>query len=148
MRWLLILLCVTALTSCDTTELPAYRSWQQIVVRSGEQQWHGFVAATAEQQAHGLMQTPTLPAGDAVVFAFADSAPRYIWMKNTLIPLDVIWLDAEQVVVGADTLQPCSAQVERCPSFNGGGRATQFIIEIGAGEWHGQLGDQFELDKI
>lgn len=41
----------------------------------------------------------TLPPGKGMLFLFPDEAPRYFWMKNTLLALDIIFIDSRRKVV-------------------------------------------------
>lgn len=50
------------------------------------------VAATEEQQATGLMFVENLRPNDGMVFPFVPPRPASFWMKNTLIPLDMIFV--------------------------------------------------------
>lgn len=50
------------------------------------------VAATTEQQATGLMFVEELAPNEGMVFPFVPPRPASFWMKNTLIPLDMIFV--------------------------------------------------------
>ena len=59
---------------------------------------HNFkveVAATAEQQATGLMFVERLRPDEGMVFPYTPPRPASFWMKNTLIPLDMIFVRAD-----------------------------------------------------
>ncbi len=51
------------------------------------------LALTPEEHARGLMNRPELPAGTGMLFVFPSNAERVFWMKNTLVDLDIIFLD-------------------------------------------------------
>ncbi|UNK79452.1 DUF192 domain-containing protein [Sphingopyxis granuli] len=53
------------------------------------------VARTAEEQARGLMFRTSLPADGGMIFPFTPPRPASFWMKNTLIPLDMIFIRAD-----------------------------------------------------
>ncbi|MDD5282248.1 MAG: DUF192 domain-containing protein [Candidatus Omnitrophica bacterium] len=57
------------------------------------------VAATKQQQEKGLMFVRSLPTNSGMLFVYADETPRSFYMKNTYIPLDLIWMDREKKVV-------------------------------------------------
>jgi len=89
------------------------------------------VVRTPEAQAQGLMFREGLPERTGMLFPFSDRAPHRFWMKNTMIPLDIIWLDAEGRVlfVSANT-PPCRA--DPCPSY-GPDTPIASVLEIAGG---------------
>jgi len=76
------------------------------------------VAETRQQQEKGLMFVKDLPADSGMLFIYKDQANRAFYMKNTYIPLDIIWMDKDKKVVfikknakpeslrGFETIQP------------------------------------------
>ena len=53
------------------------------------------LAETEEQRRHGLMFTPYLPKKHGMLFVFETDAPRQFWMKNTQIPLDILFFASD-----------------------------------------------------
>jgi uncharacterized membrane protein (UPF0127 family) len=89
------------------------------------------LAKTPEEQAQGLMFRESLPDGYGMLFLFPDVSVHKFWMKNTMVALDMIWLDAAGKVlfVNADT-PPCKA--DPCPSYGPDGPASA-VLEIAGG---------------
>ncbi|MEO8349672.1 MAG: DUF192 domain-containing protein [Acidobacteriota bacterium] len=90
------------------------------------------LARTNEEMAQGLMFRESLPEKSGMLFLFPrDDDSHPFWMKNTMIPLDIIWLDAEGRVlfVSANT-PPCKA--DPCPSY-GPDFAIASVLEIAGG---------------
>ncbi|WP_019023040.1 DUF192 domain-containing protein [Thioalkalivibrio sp. ALE23] len=64
------------------------------------------LAASPESQRRGLMHRQSLPDDHGMLFLWDNAGPRAMWMKNTLIPLDVAFIDAEGVITNIETMQP------------------------------------------
>ena len=103
-------------------------------------------ATTPQQQARGLMFRSELAPDRGMIFMFPDEGPRAFWMYNTLIPLDIIWMNADRriVFISANT-PPCpSPNQAECRNY-GEGFAAQYVLELAAGQAaaHGlQVGDR------
>jgi uncharacterized protein len=90
------------------------------------------VVRTPEEQAQGLMFRESLAEKTGMLFPFGDKAVHRFWMKNTMIPLDMIWMDADGrvIFVSADT-PPCKA--DPCPTYGPDAPATS-VLEIAGGK--------------
>ena len=92
-----------------------------------------FQAEIANDEAvrqKGLMDRTSLEQDKGMLFVFDKEDKHSFWMKNTKIPLDVIWMDKEGKIVDIQTLTPCAS--DSCPSFVPESNA-QFVLEINAG---------------
>jgi uncharacterized membrane protein (UPF0127 family) len=89
------------------------------------------VATTPEQQAHGLMDRSSMPADHGMLFVFQQDAPLTFWMKDTLIPLDMLFFDANHRLVAIQTdAQPCKA--DPCRVYPSDVPA-RYVLELNAG---------------
>jgi len=120
-----LLLCVLLSISCVAcaSGVPS--------VELGGRHFKVEIADTQEKQALGLMFRDSMPADEGMIFLFPNEAPRSFWMKNTRIPLDIMYFDKElkMVSISADT-PPC--RVSRCPSYPSAGPA-MYVLELNAG---------------
>lgn len=111
-----------------------------LTIRSGSRR-HQFmveVARTSTEQARGLMYRPTLGADEGMIFPFDQPRPASFWMKNTMIPLDIMFIRADGTIarIAANTVpysldpvqvgEPVTAVLEI-----GGGRAAQLDVREG-----------------
>ncbi len=112
------------------TPAPAAAPGPRVVLPSGAV-YALELARTPEQQTQGLMFRESLPSRTGMLFLFDDAAPHHFWMKNTMIPLDMIWLDesAKVLFVSADT-PPCRA--DPCPTY-GPDAPARSVLEIAGG---------------
>jgi len=98
------------------------------------------VAKTSRQRSQGLMFRTKLGIQEGMLFVYPQPGNHRIWMKNTLIPLLVIWLDENLTVVGVKLLFPCSR--DPCPSY-GVSDPAKYIIEL-----NGEVRDIKKGDRI
>jgi uncharacterized protein len=90
------------------------------------------VVADPETRALGLMHRPSLRPDRGMLFLFPTTDLHSFWMKETLIPLDMIWIDeASRVVDVKANVPPCKA--DPCPSYTPSG-AARYVLELGGGQ--------------
>lgn len=90
------------------------------------------LALTPEEIETGLMFRPALPGDRGMLFIFAQERVPSFWMKNTLIPLDLVFIDSSGIVVDVIAeAQPCSA--EPCPQYVPDHPA-RAVLELAAGQ--------------
>ena len=97
------------------------------------------LARTGSQRRQGLMYRTSLADDFGMLFIYPESGFHRIWMKNTLLPLTVIWLDDNEVVIGIEKLQPCVTNP--CPSY-GVNKPARYVIELNGDNNELQMGDQ------
>lgn len=64
------------------------------------------LARTAEEREEGLMYREVLEEGRGMFFVFQDSQIRSFWMQNTLIPLDIAYIDENLRIVDIQAMEP------------------------------------------
>jgi uncharacterized membrane protein (UPF0127 family) len=102
------------------------------------------LARTPDQQRTGLMFRTFMPSDQGMLFMFDEAAPRTFWMQNTLISLDIIFLDANGRVVTIHKRTKTNQTTETYPSTG----AAKFVLETNA-DWADQsqlqIGDQIQF---
>lgn len=89
------------------------------------------LAVTEAEREKGLMFRDAVPPGEGMLFVFEADGFYSFWMKNTLIPLDMIWLDSGGRVVHIErNVPPCRR--DPCPAY-GPDLPSRFVLELGAG---------------
>jgi uncharacterized membrane protein (UPF0127 family) len=89
------------------------------------------LAVSDEERARGLMFREKLLADEGMLFVFEREDLHAFWMKNTLVPLDMIWLDSQRRVIHIATdVPPCKE--DPCPSY-GPEAPARFVLELKAG---------------
>lgn len=97
----------------------------------------GFVVVTElaiddDSRAQGLMYRDQLRPGMGMLFFFPVPGEYPFWMRNTLIPLDIIWLDESRKIAAIHhDVPPC--RTAECPSYPPRAVA-KYVLEVGAGE--------------
>lgn len=64
------------------------------------------VADTPERQIKGLMDRPSMPENYGMIFVFQQTVRAPFWMKNTLIPLSVAFIDEDGTILHIEDMQP------------------------------------------
>jgi len=91
------------------------------------------VADSMGARMRGLMHRKSMPQGSGMVFVFEANATHCMWMKNTLIPLSVAFIDEQGAIINIADLQPHSEQ-SHCAS-----RPARYALEMNKG-WFAQRG--------
>lgn len=91
------------------------------------------VAETDEARARGLMFRDSLAEDHGMLFIHEREERQAYWMKNTRIPLDILYFDSDLRLVSQQrNVPPCSAG-DRCPPYPSSGPA-RYVLELNAGE--------------
>jgi len=83
----------------------------------------------------GLMNRASMPLNEGMLFVFDYVGIHSFWMKNTLIPLDMIWLNSDgEVVYIHKNAKPCSNLVQAICQSIIPTKTSKYVIELNAGE--------------
>ncbi|MCY7355462.1 MAG: DUF192 domain-containing protein [Lysobacter sp.] len=91
------------------------------------------IADNDQERARGLMFREQLTAGHGMLFIHDREEPQAYWMKNTKIPLDILYFDnARKLVSQQRDVPPCSLG-DGCPPYPSIAPA-RYVLELNAGE--------------
>ncbi len=104
------------------------------------------LAVTDEEHAQGLMFREKILPDQGMLFVFSEESPHTFWMKNTLIPLDMIWLGRDRRIIHiVRNAPPCPE--EPCPTY-GPDVPILFVLELKGGQADAfglKIGDRLEF---
>ena len=119
-----LLVLLSLLSSCASAG-----SWVEL----GGQRYQVEVADDDTERARGLMFRDELAAGTGMIFVHDREEPQAYWMKNTKIPLDILYFEnARKLVAQQRDVPPCTAG-NACPSYPSNAPA-RYVLELNAGE--------------
>jgi uncharacterized protein len=115
---------VDANVPADAARIPVV-----IDTESGEVVFQSEIADTPEERARGLMHRKTMATDHGMIFLFPDERPRSFWMKNTLIPLDMLFIRADRTILGiVENATPLTLTGRSVPGDS------QFVLEVNGGQ--------------
>lgn len=85
------------------------------------------IASNDDDRMLGLMYRKSMPDDHGMIFIFTDEQPRSFWMKNTEIPLDILYVDAKGQVVSIHQMEPYVLKSVHSAA------AARFAIELNQG---------------
>ncbi len=138
---ILVLMAGAAHASCDAARVDLRGDW-------GQARFSVEVADTPASRSQGLMNRETLPRSAGMLFVYERPQPVSFWMRNTLIPLDMIFMDEtgtvqrihENAIPLDETGIPGGENIQFVLEINGG-LAGRLGIEEGSVLRHPAIGD-------
>lgn len=110
-------------------------AWSQetLELSAGIHRIRAEVVNTSESRAKGLMYRKSLPANYGMLFVFDQAAQHCMWMRNTLIPLAVAFLDGNGRILNVEEMLP-QTENNHCAA-----RPAKYALEMSAG-WFSSRG--------
>jgi uncharacterized protein len=99
-----------------------------VSIQLGPKAYQCEIAADDRTRQQGLMNRKSMPEDHGMIFVFGYEQILYFWMRNTLIPLDIIYLNREGKVVAIRQMKPLDE------SSVGSREPAQYAIELNAGQ--------------
>lgn len=102
-------------------------------VEVGGERFTVEIADDDTERARGLMFRDELAAGTGMLFIHDAEEPLAYWMKNTRIPLDILYFDSARKLVSQQrNVPPCSGG-DSCPTYPSA-QPARYVLELNAGE--------------
>ena len=102
-------------------------------VELGGQRYSVEIADDDDERSRGLMFRDDMAADHGMLFIHDNEAPQSYWMKNTRIPLDILYFDNNRKLVSQQRdVPPCSLG-DGCPPYPSNAPA-RYVLELNAGE--------------
>jgi uncharacterized protein len=145
MRALRVLAVLSVLAACSSERSAQDRPTATVSFADTDAVLSVSIADSPAEQRAGLMGVDHLPRNEGMAFVYDEPVEHTFWMKDTLIPLSIAFVDRSGRVVGLREMEPCRA--DPCPTYGAGG---PYVLAVEANRgWfddHGvEVGDRAEL---
>lgn len=133
------------LISCKNLD----ENFSEVLVDNGEKiiKINVEIADDENERAKGLMLREKLNENDGMLFVFDEDSYQTFWMKSTLIPLDIIFIDENFGIIDIKTAVPCKE--DPCMLYKSS-KPAKYALEVNAGftaENNIKIGDKVALNK-
>lgn len=125
MKTLFLIALTVSLSGCASTR----GSWVELAGARYEVE----IANNDEARARGLMFRDELPTSTGMLFIHDREEPLAYWMKNTRIPLDILYFDTSRRLVSQQRDVPPCTLGDGCPPYPSEAPA-RYVLELGAGQ--------------
>ncbi len=107
------------------------KNFNEIYINNSEKliKINAEIADGEEERANGLMFRERLDENSGMLFIFDDENYRTFWMKNTLIPLDMIFIDKGSKIIDVKNAVPCIE--EPCALYKSS-KPAKYVLEVNA----------------
>ena len=132
MKRLFVTLLALAATAAALAQEPQM-NLQRVRLAAGMHQIDAQVAATPEQRATGLMWRREMPQHEGMLFVFEQPSQQCFWMKNTLLPLSIAFVEDDGTIVNIDEMKPQTLD-SHCST-----KPVRYVLEMNQG-WFARKG--------
>lgn len=109
------------------------------------------IASTPSQQSAGLSNRSKLCPNCGMIFPFSKPGVLPFWMKDTLIPLDMIWINSDSQIVDIQTASPQpNVNLTQLKIYQNQ-KTAQYVLELNAGDsakLNLKVGDKIDLSSL
>ncbi|MDH5225325.1 MAG: DUF192 domain-containing protein [Actinomycetota bacterium] len=151
-RWVVVAGCLLLMACSRQVEAPALGETDGVVSfapASGEAvRLDVWIADSEEERSRGLMSIEELAPHEGMAFVFAEPTDGTFWMKDTVIPLSIAFVDEAGTIVTIRDMEPC--EDDPCPTY-GADEPYVLAVEANAG-YYARMdiaeGDEARLARI
>ena len=119
--------------SFDAVAQEAQPKLPTVAITAGMHIIQAELAQTPEQRSTGMMMRKTMGTNEGMLFVFEQPSKQCFWMKNTLLPLSIAFVEADGTVVNIDEMKPQTLE-SHCSL-----RAVPYVLEMNTG-WFAKRG--------
>lgn len=120
--------CSASLAEPDATAPQVLRIPVTIDTETGAKVFQAEIADTPEERARGLMKRTSMGEDEGMLFLFGEEQQLSFWMRETFIPLDMIFIRGDRTILGVvENAEPRTDTSRRVPGLS------QFVLEINGG---------------
>ena len=112
---------------------------QECKIEIGNKTYNVKVAQTDQEQSDGLQNVASLPNNEGMLFVFEEEDQVSMWMEDTQIPLDIVFIDEDYNVLKVQQGVPLSKEL--ITSDN-----TKYVLEVNTGSGI-KIGDELDYDN-
>jgi uncharacterized protein len=132
-KLLIITICtllVFIISSCSDPEKESFNNPKVVSVCFDDSCVIAHHANTKERREPGFMYRKELVEDEAMLFSFEKEDNHSIWMKNTPVALDIIWISEDLSIVHIENASPCITEL--CPTYKSD-KLAKYILEAKQG---------------
>lgn len=115
MKTFTVAVALIGLVACSGTDTPTDRPPSTVTFDGTDAPLYVEIADSPGERSRGLMGVESMPANEGMAFIFDEPVLSPFWMKDTLFPLSIAFVDQENRVIGVRDMQPCEA--DPCPTY-------------------------------
>lgn len=141
LRFLVLALCLAATMACSSAPVTVTLRGEVFRVE---------IADSDEERIRGLMYREHMDADAGMLFLFEQQGLQAFWMKNTRIPLDILYFDQDWTLVGWSLGTPPCSLGDQCPSYPSQ-KPARYVLELNAGtsvRIGAQFGDRLTVSGL
>lgn len=108
-------------------------------IEIGDKKYNVQIAKTEDEMAKGLQGVKELPDNEGMLFCFEKPEEQSFWMEDTLIPLDIIFINEDNEVIKVQQGAPMSKEAITC-------KDVLYVLEVNAGSGI-KIEDELDYDE-